>query len=66
MLPLMDLINHGNAGEANLKLFRDDKDDYIAYATRDISKGEEVTHPSLTPSPAPDSILKMFSYIGRS
>ncbi|EIE23279.1 hypothetical protein COCSUDRAFT_53559 [Coccomyxa subellipsoidea C-169] len=44
MLPLMDLINHGNAGEANLKLFRDDKGDYIAYATRDIKKGEELLH----------------------
>ncbi len=42
MLPLMDMINHGNREEANLKLFRDENGDYIAYTTRAIKKGEEV------------------------
>lgn len=42
MLPLMDMINHGNRDEANLKLFRDENGDYIAYTTRAIKKGEEV------------------------
>lgn len=46
MLPLMDLINHGNEEEANLKLFRDDQGDYIAFATRDIKKGEQVRYPA--------------------
>ena len=42
MLPLMDLINHGNKDEANLKLFRDENGDYIAFTTRAVKKGEEV------------------------
>ncbi|CAL8465237.1 g4772 [Coccomyxa elongata] len=44
MLPLVDLINHGNRDEANVKLFRDENGDYIAYATRVIKKGEELRH----------------------
>ncbi|BDA50257.1 hypothetical protein COCOBI_15-3860 [Coccomyxa sp. Obi] len=44
MLPLIDMINHANIDEANLKLFQDENGDYIAYTTRAVKKGEELRH----------------------
>ena len=41
MLPLLDLINHANAGLANAVVAREDGE-FTARALRDINKGEEV------------------------
>lgn len=43
LLPMIDMINHADPERANIKVFRDDKGNYMAYATRPIKKGEEVS-----------------------
>ncbi|CAK0787098.1 hypothetical protein CVIRNUC_010314 [Coccomyxa viridis] len=44
MLPLFDLLNHGNPDKANMGIMRDEEGSYIAYALRPIKKGEELVH----------------------
>ena len=42
LLPLLDLINHGDAERANLDIMQAENGDFYAYALRDIAAGEEV------------------------
>ena len=42
LLPLLDIINHGNADRANVHLMEADNGDIYAYTLRDIKAGEEV------------------------
>jgi hypothetical protein len=42
MLPLFDLMNHADKDDTNINIMRDEEGNYIAYASRDIKKGEEV------------------------
>ena len=42
MLPLLDLVNHANAGLANAVVAREGED-FTARALRDIREGEEVS-----------------------
>lgn len=42
LLPLLDLINHGDPERVNLDIIQADNGDFFAYTLRDIRKGEEV------------------------
>ena len=42
LLPLLDLVNHGDAERANLDIMQAESGDFYAYALRDIAAGEEV------------------------
>jgi hypothetical protein len=41
LLPLLDLINHGDAEAANLDIMQAEDGSFYAYALRDIAAGEE-------------------------
>lgn len=43
MLPLIDLLNHGDPESRNLEVMRVDNGSFIAYALRDIKQGEHVS-----------------------
>jgi hypothetical protein len=42
LLPLLDILNHGNEQTANVQIMEAENGDIYAYALRDIRKGEEV------------------------
>lgn len=42
MLPLLDLVNHGDGDKANAEIIMDANGDLYMYAKRDIAAGEEV------------------------
>ena len=41
LLPLLDLINHGDREAANLDIMQAENGDFYGYALRDIRQGEE-------------------------
>ncbi|CAL5225405.1 g8216 [Coccomyxa viridis] len=44
LLPLLDMLNHGNEGTANVQIIEADNGDIYAYTLRDVEAGEELTH----------------------
>ncbi len=42
MLPLLDMINHGDGSATNVEIMQADNGDLYAYTLREIGKGEEV------------------------
>jgi hypothetical protein len=42
LLPVVDLVNHGDGGRANANPIQADNGDIYVYTLRDIAKGEEV------------------------
>ena len=56
MLPLLDMLNHGDGSAANVEIMQADNGDLYAYTLREIPKGEEVCllqEPCLQPGTAP-------------
>ena len=43
LLPLLDMLNHGNEGTANVQIIEADNGDIYAYTLRDVEAGEEVS-----------------------
>ena len=42
LLPLLDILNHGNEDTANVQIMEADNGDIYAYTLRDVKAGEEV------------------------
>lgn len=42
LLPLLDILNHGNQDTANVQIMEADNGDIYAYTLRDVKAGEEV------------------------
>ena len=62
LLPLLDLINHGDAEAANLDIMQAEDGSFYAYALRDIRAGEEVgcplAHPSIHPTSGSEALAR--------
>ena len=46
LLPLLDMLNHGNEGTANVQIIEAENGDIYAYTLRDVKAGEEVSLPN--------------------
>ncbi|CAL8467098.1 g6634 [Coccomyxa elongata] len=44
MLPLVDMMNHGDGSATNVEIMQADNGDLYAYTLREIAKGEELVH----------------------
>jgi len=42
LLPLLDILNHGNEQTANVQIMEAENGDIYAYTLRDVKAGEEV------------------------
>ena len=42
LLPLLDMLNHGNVGKANVNIMQADNGDFYANTLRGVKAGEEV------------------------
>ena len=60
LLPLLDMLNHGNKGTANVQIIEAENGDIYAYTLRDVEAGEEVSQcgsPLGLTSPASCSLM---------
>ncbi|KAK9835038.1 hypothetical protein WJX81_006138 [Elliptochloris bilobata] len=63
MLPLIDLANHAEAGEATLAVMQGADLNFYAYTTRDVAAGEELTLPYPHPASRPDQALFHYGFL---